>query len=150
MDYIVFARNARGVQGLRASRRARLDCPARDNRMPMQVPAGAEGASAAEGRAGALAPSAPAGTLIAMQLSRAGQSNLARLLARKPWTPRAFHAKGIKSTGTPHFAPSAKFQLILQVFPTEVCKGFASKCPGGQIDLYKTGHINLLLGLRLD
>ena len=50
MDYIVFARNARGVQGLRASRRARLDCPARDNRMPMQVPAGAEGASAAEGR----------------------------------------------------------------------------------------------------
>jgi hypothetical protein len=44
--------------------------------------------------------------------------------------------------GTPHFAPSAKFQLILQVFPTEVCKGFASKCPGGQIDLYKTGHIN--------
>ena len=51
MDYIVFARNARGVQGLRASRRARLDCPARDNRMPMQVPAGAEGASAAEGRA---------------------------------------------------------------------------------------------------
>ena len=51
MDYIVFARNARGVQGLRASRRARWDCPARDNRMPMQVPAGAEGASAAEGRA---------------------------------------------------------------------------------------------------
>ena len=49
--------------------------------------------SAAFGRAGALAPSAPAGTLIAMQLSRAGQSNLARLLARKPWTPRAFHAK---------------------------------------------------------
>ena len=39
--------------------------------------------------------------------------------------------------GTPHFAPSAKFQLILQVFPTEVCKGFASKCPGGQIDLYR-------------
>jgi hypothetical protein len=32
-------------------------------------------------------------------LSRAGQSNLARLLARKPWTPRAFRAKGIKSTG---------------------------------------------------
>ncbi len=32
---------------------ARLDCPARDNCMPMQVPAGAEGpgASAAEGRA---------------------------------------------------------------------------------------------------
>ena len=51
MDYIVFARNARGVQGLRASRRARLDCAARDNRMQMQVPAGAEGASAAEGRA---------------------------------------------------------------------------------------------------
>ncbi len=52
MDYIVCARNARGVQGLRASRRgriaARLDCPVRDNRMPMQVPAGAEGASAAE------------------------------------------------------------------------------------------------------
>jgi hypothetical protein len=46
------------------------------------------------------------------------QSNLARLLARKPWTPRAFRAKGIKSTGTPHFAPSAKFKLILQVFPT--------------------------------
>ena len=51
MDYIVFARNARGVQGLRASRRARLDSPGRDNRMLMQVPAGAEGASAAEGRA---------------------------------------------------------------------------------------------------
>ena len=66
----------------------------------------------------ALAPSAPAGTCIGMRLSRAGQSNLARLLARKPWTPRAFRAKGIKSTGTPHFAPSAKFQLILQVFPT--------------------------------
>jgi hypothetical protein len=48
---MVFARNARGVQGLRASRRARLDCPARESRMPMQVPAGAEGASAAEGRA---------------------------------------------------------------------------------------------------
>ncbi len=46
--------------------------------------------------------------------------NLARLLARKPWTPRAFRAKGIKSTETPHFAPSAKFQLMLQarVFPT--------------------------------
>jgi hypothetical protein len=41
----------------------------------------------------ALAPSAPAGTCIGMQLSRAGQSKLARLLARKPWTPRAFHAK---------------------------------------------------------
>ena len=41
----------------------------------------------------ALAPSAPAGTCIGMRLSRAGQSNLARLLARKPWTPRAFHAK---------------------------------------------------------
>ena len=40
--------------------------------------------------------------------------------------------------GTPHFAPSAKFQLILQVFPTEVCKGFASKCPGGQIDRLQT------------
>jgi len=51
VDLMPFARNARGVQGLRASRRARLDCPARDNRMPMQVPAGAEGASAAEGRA---------------------------------------------------------------------------------------------------
>ena len=50
-DLIPFARNAPGVQGLRASRRARLDCPARDNRMPMQVPAGAEGARAAEGRA---------------------------------------------------------------------------------------------------
>jgi hypothetical protein len=51
MDHIVFARNARGVQpeGLRASRRARLDCPARDNRVQMQVPAGAEGASAVEG-----------------------------------------------------------------------------------------------------
>ncbi len=66
----------------------------------------------------ALAPSAPAGTCIGMRLSRSGQSNLARLLARKPWTPRAFHAKGIKSTGTPHFAPSAKFQLILQVLRT--------------------------------
>ena len=66
----------------------------------------------------ALAPSAPAGTCIGMRLSRAGQSHLARLLARKPWTPRAFRAKGIKSTGTPHFAPSAKFQLILQVLPT--------------------------------
>ena len=66
----------------------------------------------------ALAPSAPADTCIGMRLSRAGQSNLARLLARKPWTPRAFRAKGIKSTGTPHFAPSAKFQLILQVLPT--------------------------------
>ena len=54
-----FARNARGVQGLRASRRARFDCPARDNRMPMQVPAGAEGASAAEGRA---APPPPPST----------------------------------------------------------------------------------------
>ena len=41
----------------------------------------------------ALAPSAPAGTCIGMRLSRAGQSHLARLLARKPWTPRAFHAK---------------------------------------------------------
>ena len=51
MDLMPFARNARGVQGLRASRRASLDCPARDNRMPMQVPAGAEGASAAECRA---------------------------------------------------------------------------------------------------
>ena len=51
MDLMPFARNARGVQGLRASRRARFDCPARDNCMPMQVPAGAEGASAAEGRA---------------------------------------------------------------------------------------------------
>ncbi len=38
--------------------------------------------------------------------------------------------------GTPHFAPSAKFQLILQVFPTEVCKGFASKCPGAQKTVY--------------
>jgi hypothetical protein len=38
----------------------------------------------------ALAPSAPAGTCIGMRLSRAGQSKLARLLARKPWTPRAF------------------------------------------------------------
>ena len=92
----------------------------------------------------ALAPSAPAGTCIGMRLSRAGQSHLARLLARKPWTPRAFRAKSIKSTGTPHFAPSAKFQLILQVFPTEVCKGFASKCPGGQIELYRQTdrHIN--------
>ena len=41
----------------------------------------------------ALAPSAPAGTCIGMRLSRAGQSHLARLLARKPWTPRAFRAK---------------------------------------------------------
>ena len=40
--------------------------------------------------------------------------------------------------GTPHFAPSAKFQLILQVFPTKKCKGFASKCPGGQIDRLRT------------
>jgi hypothetical protein len=30
----------------------------------------------------------------------------------------------------------------LQVFPTEVCKGFASKCPGGQKSVYMTGHIN--------
>jgi hypothetical protein len=45
-------------------------------------------------------------------------------------------SKGIKSTGAPHFAPSAKFQLILQVFLTEVCKGFASKCPGGQKSVY--------------
>ena len=94
----------------------------------------------------ALAPSAPAGTCIGMRLSRAGQSNLARLLARKPWTPRAFRAKGIKSTGTPHFAPSAKFQLILQVFPTEVCKGFASKCPGGQKSVY--GQDTLMEGLQ--
>ena len=58
MDLMPFARNARGVQGLRASRRARFDCPARDNRMPMQVPAGAPArpkaalpvAAAAEGR----------------------------------------------------------------------------------------------------
>ena len=68
----------------------------------------------------ARAPSAPAGTCIGMPLSRAGQSNLARLLARKPWTPRAFRAKGIKSAETPHFAPSAKFQLILQVLPTKL------------------------------
>ena len=66
----------------------------------------------------ALAPSAPAGTMLAMQFSRAGQSNLARLLARRPWTPRAFRAKSFKSFEAPHFAPSAKFQLILQVFPT--------------------------------
>ena len=35
----------------------------------------------------ALAPSAPAGTMLAMQFSRAGQFNLARLLARKPRKP---------------------------------------------------------------
>jgi hypothetical protein len=46
--------------------------------------------------------------------------------------------KNYVAMGTPHFAPSAKFQLILQVFPTEVCKGFASKCPGGQIDRLRT------------
>ena len=44
---------ARGVQGLRASRRARLDCPARDSRIAMQVPAGAEGASVAAAKAAA-------------------------------------------------------------------------------------------------
>jgi hypothetical protein len=48
--------------------------------------------------------------------------------------------------GTPHFAPSAKFQLILQVFPTEVCKGFASKCPGGQKSVY--GQTNTLIEFR--
>jgi len=56
MDYIVFARNARGVQGLRASRRARLDCPARYNRMPMRVPAGAEGARCAQRACGISPP----------------------------------------------------------------------------------------------
>ena len=40
--------------------------------------------------------------------------------------------------GTPHFAPSAKFQLILQVFPRSPRRGFASKCPGGQIDRLRT------------
>jgi hypothetical protein len=81
--------------------------------------------------------SAPAGTLIAARFYRAGQSNLARLLARRPWTPRPFRAKTMQSTGAPPNAPSARFQLILQVFPTQVCKpeGFASDCPGGQIDL---------------
>ena len=79
-----------------------------------------------------LAPSAPAGTMFAMQFSRAGQSNLARLLARKPWTPHVFRAKNYVVHGTPHFAPSAKFQLILQVLPTKLQEGFASKCPGGQ------------------
>jgi hypothetical protein len=77
----------------------------------------------------ALAPSAPAGTCIGMRLPRAGQSNLARLLARKPWTPRAFRAKGIKSTGTPHFAPSAKFQLILQVLPTKLQEHLGEQMP---------------------
>ena len=77
----------------------------------------------------ALAPSAPACTCIGMRLSRSGQSNLARLLARKPWTPRAFRAKGIKSTGTPHFAPSAKFQLILQVLPTKLQEHLGEQMP---------------------
>jgi hypothetical protein len=66
----------------------------------------------------ALAPSAPAGTMLAMRLSRAGQCSLARLLALKPWTPCAFRAKSFKSFEAPPNAPSAKFQLILQVFPT--------------------------------
>ena len=66
----------------------------------------------------ALAPSAPAGTCIGMRLSRAGQFKLARLLALKPWTPRAFRAKSFKSFEAPANAPSAKFQLILQVLRT--------------------------------
>ena len=99
-----FYRAARSM--LRASARSHRCCGLRPQRPLAARPSAA------------LAPSAPAGTCIGMRLSRAGQSNLARLLARKPWTPRAFRAKGIKSTGTPHFAPSAKFQLILQVLPT--------------------------------
>jgi hypothetical protein len=48
--------------------------------------------------------------------------------------------------GTPHFAPSAKFQLILQVFPRSPRRGFASKCPGGQKSVY--GQDTLMEGLR--
>ena len=77
----------------------------------------------------ALAPSAPACTCIGMRLPRAGQFNLARLLARKPWTPRAFHAKGIKSAETPQNAPSAKFQLILQVLPTKLQEHLGEQMP---------------------
>ena len=77
----------------------------------------------------ALAPSAPAGTCIGMRLSRAGQSNLARLLARKPWTPGAFRAKGIKSAETHRNAPSAKFQLILQVLPTKLQEHLGEQMP---------------------
>ena len=93
----------------------------------------------------ALAPSAPAGTCIGMRLSRAGQSHLARLLARKPWTPRAFRAKGIKSTGTPHFAPSAKFQLILPVLRTKLRYAFREQMPRRpeeRLQDRQTGHIN--------
>ena len=77
----------------------------------------------------ALAPSAPAGTCIGMRLSRAGQSHLARLLARKPWTPGAFRAKGIKSAETHRNAPSAKFQLILQVLPTKLQEHLGEQMP---------------------
>ena len=38
-------------------------------------------------------------------------------------------SKGIKSTGTPHFAPSAKFQLILQVLPTKLQEHLGEQMP---------------------
>jgi hypothetical protein len=92
----------------------------------------------------ALAPSAPVGTCIGMQLSRAGQSNLARLLARKPWTPRAFRAKGIKSTGTPHFAPAER------KIPTNIAgilhrstQGFRLQMPRRPEERLRTRHILL-------
>ena len=89
---------------LRRPRHIGSSCDVLELRAPCHARLLARSGAAAFGRSGqrrplaarpsaALAPSAPAGTCIGMQLSRAGQSNLARLLARKPWTPRAFHAK---------------------------------------------------------
>ena len=124
----VALRGLRPLWRLRRPRHIGSSCDALELRARSHARLLARSGAAAFGRSGhwqrglrrPLAPSAPAGTCIGMRLSRAGQSNLARLLARKPWTPRAFRAKGIKSTGTPHFAPSAKFQLILQVLPTKL------------------------------
>ena len=110
-----FSRAARSISCAYA--RSQRCCGLRPQRPPAARPSAA------------LAPSAPAGTCIGMRLFRAGQSHLARLLARKPWTPGAFRAKGIKSAETHRNAPSVKFQLILQVLPTKLQEHLGEQMP---------------------
>jgi hypothetical protein len=79
---------------LRRPRHFGSSCDAPKLRAPSHARLLARSGAAAFGRtATASAAEGRAGTCIGMRLSRAGQSNLARLLARKPWTPRAFRAK---------------------------------------------------------
>ncbi len=101
----VALRGLRPLWRLRRPRHIGSSCDVLELPAPSHARLLARSGAAAFGRSGhwhcslaarpsaALAPSAPAGICIGMRLSRAGQSNLARLLARKPWTPRAFRAK---------------------------------------------------------